>query len=74
MRAIKVSKNQAFNIHIHCDNIPMDTNKILNALCMVRNVNKQTIIRECLIEYAENHRKEIEELANGGMGIERHDD
>ena len=42
--------------------LPLEVNRMLNALALVRGINKWEVTREALIEYAKRHHSELAKL------------
>ena len=39
--------------------MPDQINKFLNKLCTLRGIKKADLVREALLEYAENHKEDL---------------
>lgn len=48
-----------FNLNIQVKNLPVETNRILDALCRLRGLKKHQLITEALVEYAKRHRTDF---------------
>ena len=49
--------------NVEIKDLPVVTEEILNTLHKMRGIKKKDLIREALIEYGENHKKDIVEMA-----------
>lgn len=50
------------NANIRVQDLPTDTDQVLNAICAARECYKWELVREALVEFAENHKDEINKL------------
>lgn len=51
---------EPFDINIHIEKLPAETNRRLNMLALARGVRKAEIVRDALVEYAQRHATDIE--------------
>ena len=58
---VMVADTYTANVEIR--NLPLEANRVINALSKLTGKTKATLIREALVEYANNHRGDIVRLA-----------
>jgi len=52
-----------YEANVRIRELPRKTDNILNALAAVKNVPKWELVRDALVEYADNHKQELAEVA-----------
>ena len=57
--------DEAYEANVRIRDLPRSTDKILSLLAEAKNKPKWEIIKEALVEYADNHKGEIMEAVNG---------
>ena len=56
----KAAEQIWFNIRVEA--LPGNVNRILNAIAGIRGISKKDLCRIALLEFADRHRRELEEL------------
>ena len=60
-----MNENETYEANIRVRDLPRATDTILNMLASMHSKLKWEIVRDALVEYAENHKHEIGRVASG---------
>lgn len=52
------------NVNVEIRGLPLNVNRILNALARIRGTTKRVIVREAMIEYANKHARDLQKMVD----------